>query len=318
MCRYNAPRPICETDIAAKASISHAPESLAYNARILRVKFDLHLHTTASDGSLSPPVLLDRAQQCGIDVMAITDHDTVAGVREAQRYLISNPLAPKLITGVEFSCRWGNLPVHVLGLNMHIEDAGFIRFVDRQQSLRAERNEGILQRLEKIGISGIRAQLAVKQTSDLAHIGRPQIADALVAIGRVADRQRAFKRYLGDGKAASVAIDWPALSDAVDSIKLAGGDAVLAHPLHYRLTGSKLHALLKATLDCGGAGFEVIGSGQNVEQRRQLAKLARKLDARCSLGSDFHSDDAPWQALGKLPELPEGCTPVWQDWGVVP
>lgn len=280
------------------------------------MKFDLHLHTTASDGSLTPAALLDRAQSCGIDVLAITDHDTIAGVLEAQRYADSNPATPILVTGVEFSCRWVNLPVHVVGLNMQIEDAGFLRFVENQQSLRAERNEAILKRLEKMGVSGIRDALGLTQSSRLARLGRPQIADALVALGRVSDRQRAFKQYLANGKSASVAISWPSLADVVDAINASGGDAVLAHPLHYRLTGSKLHALLQAMLDCGGAGFEVVGSGQNTEQRGQLARLARKLGARCSIGSDFHTDDAPWQAMGKLPDIPEGCKPVWQEWRV--
>lgn len=280
------------------------------------MKFDLHLHTTASDGSLSPAALLDRAQRCGIDVMAITDHDTVAGVLEAQRYADSNPATPILVTGVEFSCRWVNLPVHVVGLNMQLEDASFLRFVENQQSLRAERNDAILKRLEKLGVSDIREAIGVNHSSALARIGRPQIADALVALGKVSDRQRAFKQYLGNGKSASVAISWPSIAEVVSAINSSGGDAVLAHPLHYRLTASKLYALLHAMLECGAAGFELIGSGQNVEQRRQLAKLARKLDARCSMGSDFHSDDAPWQALGKLPDMPEGCKPVWEDWSV--
>lgn len=279
--------------------------------------FDLHLHTTASDGSLSPIALLDRAQQSRIDVVAITDHDTVAGVLEAQRYTDANPDTPILVTGVEFSCRWVNLPVHVVGLNMQIEDPGFVQFIANQQGLRAERNEAILTRLEKLGVTGIGAKLDAKQPSALAQLGRPQIADALIELGRVSNRQQAFKKYLGNGKPASVAINWPSLADTVDVINAAGGDAVLAHPLHYRLTGSKLHALLKAMLECGGAGFEVANGGQNLAQRRQLAKLARKLDARCSLGSDFHTDAAPWQALGKLPDMPEGCQPVWQDWSVL-
>ncbi|MEM8500892.1 MAG: PHP domain-containing protein [Pseudomonadota bacterium] len=280
------------------------------------MKFDLHLHTTASDGSLSPIALLDRAQQSGIDVMAITDHDTVDGVLDAQRYAESNPNTPILVTGVEFSCRWVNLPVHVVGLNMQVEDAGFQRFVENQQSLRAERNEAILVRLEKLGVSGIREAVGVNRSSKLARIGRPQIAEALVALGKVSNRQRAFKQYLGNGKSAAVAIPWPSIEDAVNTINASGGDAVLAHPLHYRLTGSKLHALLQAMKECGGAGFEVIGSGQNAEQRKQLAKLAQKLDARCSIGSDFHSDEAPWQALGKLADLPDGCKAVWEGWDI--
>ncbi|MFK7730461.1 MAG: PHP domain-containing protein [Pseudomonadales bacterium] len=280
------------------------------------MKFDLHLHTTASDGNLSPAALLDRAQDCGIDVLAITDHDTVAGVLEAQRYADSNPALPVLVTGVEFSCRWVNLPVHVVGLNMQIENTGFGRFIDNQQSLRAERNDAILSRLEKLGVGGIRSAVGAEQSANLAQLGRPQIADAMVALGKVSDRQRAFKQYLANGKPASVAISWPSLSQTVEAINAAGGDAVVAHPLHYRLTGSKLHSLLKATLDCGGAGFEIIGSGQNPEQRAQLARLARKLGARCSIGSDFHTDQAPWQALGKLPDIPEDCVPIWQDWSV--
>ncbi len=280
------------------------------------MKFDLHLHTTASDGSLTPEELLVRAQQCGIDVLAITDHDTVAGVSQAQQFRQTSPDTPTLITGIELSSRWGNQPVHVVGLNMQIEDRRFLQFVENQQRLRAQRNEVILQRLEKIGVTSIRQALDIESDQSLAQLGRPQIADALVGLGIVNSRQRAFKQYLGAGKSASVSVKWPGLADTVAVINQAGGDAVLAHPLHYRLTGSKLNALLKALLDCGGAGFEIIGSGQSTAQRQQLTRLARKFGARCSIGSDFHSDEAPWQALGKLPDLPEDCVPVWQNWSL--
>lgn len=280
------------------------------------MKFDLHLHTTASDGSLSPAELLVRGRRCGLDVMAITDHDTVAGVRQAQQFIQANPDMPTLVTGVEFSCHWGKLPIHVVGLNMQIDNAAFAKFVVNQQQLRAQRNDAILDRLEKVGINGIRGALNVEEADSLAQLGRPQIADALVNLGSVKSRQRAFKRYLGVGKSASVSVSWPSLADTVAIINSAGGDAILAHPLHYRLTGSKLNALLRALMDCGAAGFELFGSGQSAEQRRQLTRLALKFEVRCSVGSDFHSDDAPWQALGMLPELPDNCVPVWQDWGL--
>ena len=286
------------------------------------MNIDLHLHTTASDGRLQPIQLLHRAREVGLDVIAITDHDTVAGVRAAMQSALVTENELVLVNGVEISAQWSGVPVHIVGLNVDIDHRLFVDFIDSQQRLRAERNRQILHKLERLGVDGVHAQLEsdldVSGVLDLAQLGRPQIADALCALGVVKSRQQAFKKFLANGKSAYARIEWPSMDVAVEVIRQARGDAVLAHPLHYRLTGSKLNAMVRALLDCGGAGIEVVGSGQSDQQRQQLSRLAKKFGARGSIGSDFHTDSAPWQALGRLDDLPADCVPVWQDWGLQP
>ncbi len=280
--------------------------------------FDLHTHTTASDGSLAPAELLQLAQARGVTVLAITDHDTLAGYFTAQRWLAANAAASNaltLIAGVEISTQWGSQGIHVLGLNVDPLNAQLAELLTTQQQLRADRAGRIMRKLEKLDMPGV-AQHVSEQVDPATQIGRPHIAASLVALGFVDSTEKAFKKYLGNGKPADVSIDWATLEEVIAAINTAGGAAVIAHPAKYKMTASKQRALLKDFVRLGGRGIEVISGAQMPETTKTLARLAQKFELLVSCGSDFHNPDSRWQPLGDLPAIPESCNAVWQDWTV--
>jgi len=279
----------------------------------IAVSIDLHTHTTASDGSLSPEQLLFRAQGAGITVLSITDHDTLAGMLEARALARKSDALPTVVSGIELSAQWGKAGIHIVGLHFDPAEAQLLAFVEQQKTLRCERNKAIIVRLCKLGFEEAMEQLPSSDDA-LAQLGRPQIAAALVNMDVVPNVQKAFKRYLAAGKPAAVASSWPAMRKVVSVINAAGGDAVLAHPLHYKLTGTRLRALVSDFKQAGGSALEVVTGGQNAAQVKQLASLAEKFELKASQGSDFHSEQAPWQALGTLMDMPSNCVPIWQQW----
>ncbi len=280
--------------------------------------FDLHTHTTASDGSLAPVELLQLAQARGVTVLAITDHDTLAGYFTAQRWLAANAAQDStltLIPGVEISTQWGRQGIHVLGLHVDPHNAQLNELLAAQQQLRAARALRIMRKLEKLGMPGV-AQYIDEHIDAATQIGRPHIAASLVALAFVDSSEKAFKKYLGDGKPADVSIDWVTLAEVIAAINAAGGAAVLAHPAKYKMTASKQRALLKDFSHYGGRGLEVISGAQMSDTTKTLARLAQQFDLLVSCGSDFHSPDSRWQPLGDLPAIPESCKAVWQDWDI--
>ncbi|MCB1845294.1 MAG: PHP domain-containing protein, partial [Halioglobus sp.] len=198
---------------------------------------DLHTHTTASDGELSPSGLLARACDQGLTHISITDHDTVAAYADLQV-----PSALELITGIEFSSRWRRIGVHIVGLQIDLNNETLRMAIEHQQRVRSDRARTIADRLMMTGIDD--PLPAVSALADCSTIGRPHFARHLVEIGKVKSPREAFKKYLGAGKVGDVQQGWPTMKQVVDWIESAGGIAVLAHPAHYRLTASKLRELL--------------------------------------------------------------------------
>ncbi|MBB3060210.1 PHP domain-containing protein [Microbulbifer rhizosphaerae] len=272
---------------------------------------DLHCHSTASDGILSPAQLVSRAKSCGVTLLALTDHDTVAGVAEARE--AGDRLGVLVLPGIEFSSRWGRRQVHIIGLDIDPASTALRDAIELRDRLRDERARNIAAKLEKRGFPD-----ALEGARALASgvLGRPHFARWLVAEGHVADMAQAFKRYLGAGKVGDVAVDWPELADTIATIKAAGGVAVLAHPLKYGLTRTQLRRLLSEFRDAGGGAVELLCGRQNPVQTRELRQLLDSVAGeggeplRCSLGSDFHQPDQPWRELGCV-RLPEGVEPVW-------
>ena len=281
---------------------------------------DLHCHSTASDGILSPAELVSRAKTHGVTLLALTDHDTVAGVAEARA--AGRQLGVAIIPGIEFSARWGQRGVHIIGLNVDPASTAIQRAVDRRDELRAERAVRIAERLEKRGFSG--ALAGARSLAGDSVLGRPHFARWLVERGHVEDTARAFKRYLGAGKVGDVKVDWPALAETIADIHAAGGQAVLAHPLKYGLTRSRLRCLLQEFHSAGGDAVELLCGRQNPVQTRELRQLVDGLTVdpglvgpRYSLGSDFHQPDQPWRELGSV-HLPADVEPVWKLWQTSP
>ncbi len=267
---------------------------------------DLHSHTTCSDGELSPAELMARAVEKGVTTLAITDHDTV----DAFHDLPEVPSILRLVPGIEFSTTWNTTGIHVLGLDIDPASRAITEGVAFQSGARERRAGEIGRRLEKQGIEN-----AFEGASRYAlggQVGRPHFARHLVETGRVDSMEAAFKRYLGDGKAGDVRESWASLAQVVTWIRDAGGIAVLAHPLAYKLTRTKLKRLLNDFIDAGGEGMEVVSGQQNEQQTRSLGQLCREMGLLGSCGSDFHAPGQGWKELGAVAPLPERVVPVWE------
>lgn len=265
---------------------------------------DLHTHTTASDGALTPEQLLEAATLTGIEVLSITDHDTVAAYAQ-----LAPPAGLHLVPGIEVSALWAGRSVHVVGLN--VETDALEEAVRRQTLARERRAERIVERLAKrrvhVDITRVRERAAG------AAVGRPHIAAELVATGAVKDAKAAFRKYLGPGKVGDVKTEWPDLDTAVEWLSAAGGIAVLAHPLKYRLTRTGLARLAADFRAVGGGAVELV-SGHAIEpERAKIADLAADFGFSVSLGSDFHAPQ-PWRSLGVDSSILRRLKPVWDEW----
>lgn len=270
--------------------------------------YDLHCHSTASDGALSPTELVQRAYEQGVTSLALTDHDTVAGIAEAQSAATATDV--KLIPGIELSSSWQNKCFHIVGLNINPAHPPLAEATRNLQIMRTERAEKIAYKLEKKRIPG--ALEAVKKAAGDGMITRSHFADFLLSQFHVSTQQEAFDRYLGAGKAAFVATTWSDLELAVNWITGSGGVAVLAHPLRYKLTTSWMKRLLAAFKEAGGLGIEVVTGRYNSDEIKTLADYATRFELAGSVGSDFHNPSNQWVELGRLAPLPANIKPVWE------
>lgn len=271
------------------------------------MKFDLHCHSTASDGKLGPEVLISRAQAAGVDLFAITDHDTFAGCAP----LLSLPQPLQLIAGIELSSLWSGCNIHVVGLDFDLTHPAMQEAVAFQRRVREERAQLISERLAKKGMPNT-LQGALAYCPDIGQVGRPHFARYLVEQGYVESMAQAFERWLGAGKIGDVKNGWPALAQAIGWIREAGGVAVLAHPLSYKITFSKLRRLLADFAEAGGQAVEVVGQQADAEQKQALLQIVLQHGLAGSGGSDFHDPDWRWAQIGEIEPLPQNITPVWQ------
>jgi len=269
---------------------------------------DLHMHSTASDGALSPGELMRLCHDRALTHVALTDHDTVDGVDEARSE--AERLGIALLAGAELSVQWRGVTLHVLGYLPEGVQGSLVDGLAAQAVARESRNLEIARRLEAIGLDDAlnRARDGVEGTRPL---GRPDFARALVAAGLVPDMSAAFKRYLGAGKRGDVKMHWPYLGEAVGWVHDAGGVAVLAHPLRYKLTRRRRGLLLDDFAAAGGAGVELISGFQNPDETRDLARQLNERDLLASKGSDFHFPGGHL-APGSMSEAPRtAVTPLW-------
>lgn len=272
--------------------------------------FDLHTHTIHSDGTLTPSELVEHALCQDVKVMALTDHDSTAGVSEAQKQ--ADLLGLKLITGVEISVSWGRRTIHIVGLDVDAGNETLQQGLKILRGYRDDRAVKIAERLQQCGIED--CQQAVKEKTQGELIGRMHYARYLVEQGHAKDIKQAFKRYLGDGKRAFVSVQWASLVDAVSWINAAGGKAVIAHPARYGLGATKMRLLLSEFKECGGAAIEVVSGSHTETECLHFANLANAYGLQASVGSDYHGPENPWIELGRVRPLPKNCLPVWQDW----
>lgn len=270
---------------------------------------DLHTHSNASDGALPPSELIQRAIDQGVEVLSITDHDCTTVYQQLNNEHLTDI---KLIEGIEFSALWRNITIHILGLNIDSKNQGMLDGVKRQQTSRRKRAAIIAERLEKKGFKNLITE--IEKLRDDISVGRPHLAEILVANGDVKTTDEAFRKYLGSGKIGDVKNEWASLSTIIDWIRGAGGTAVIAHPEKYSMTRTRLLELVQDFKHLGGQGMEVVSGRQDDGSSRKLAKICEEHQLLASCGSDFHKPGQYWAELGKHKPLPDFCTPVWDTW----
>ncbi|MDJ0918577.1 MAG: PHP domain-containing protein [Woeseiaceae bacterium] len=270
--------------------------------------FDLHTHTNCSDGSLSPAELAAYALFSGVDVLAITDHDTVAAFSQLDD---AGDATPQLVTGIELSCLWQRRLIHVVGLKLDLASDTLTAAIEQQLKVRLMRAETIAKRLEKLGVANPLDDVLERSGGNP---GRPHFAAHLVDIGFVKDQKTAFRHYLGAGKIGDVKESWPSIETAVGWVVAAGGQAVLAHPVKYKLTKTKLRELVSYFRQAGGVAIEVCSGSQDPATTSALARIINEAGLLASAGSDFHHRSQSWSQPGRYAPLPSGVTPLWDTW----
>jgi predicted metal-dependent phosphoesterase TrpH len=248
---------------------------------------DLHTHSQASDGMQPPADNVKLAKQKGLSAVALTDHDTVAGVAEAQQ--AGKEYEIDVVAGVEISTRAGGKDIHVLGYYVNTEDEQFLQRLRGLREARDERNHLIIAKLQELGLDiswhEVLDELGRPLEPDES-IGRPHMADVLVKKGYAVDMRDAFDRYLAEGKPGFVSVPRVAPKDACEWIRSAGGAAVIAHPGLY----NDDELVRRIIVDSRPDGIEVFHSDHGTDEERKYADMAREYDLIETGGSDYHGE----------------------------
>lgn len=283
---------------------------------IAMLDYDLHCHSTISDGLLAPTDLVARAAGRGVKFLALTDHDDVAGLAEAAQAAARHGI--QFINGVEISVSWRSHNLHIVGLRIDPEYPPLVEGLRVIRNGRGARAELMAQSLAKVGIGGA-LEGAYRYANNPSIIGRTHFARFLVENGYSKDVRSVFNNYLVKGKPGYVSHQWAALPDVVSWICGSGGVAVLAHPGRYtsgrkQMGRTTLRELLREFTDLGGQGIEVVSGAHTPEQYAEFARYADEFGLFASCGSDFHGSGESYRDLGGLPDFPLACRPVWQLW----
>jgi len=255
---------------------------------------DLHCHSYYSDGTDSPSTLARLAQTAGIKALALTDHDSLEGLPEF--LAMQDRVDTRLIPGIELSCRFLNLELHILGLMVDFENPGFQDRIRDLQIRRLERNLRMAERLTHLGISISLKDVAEHATSRL--ISRVHFAKALVKRGVAGSRQDAFARYIGDGRPAHVPFEDLSPAQAASWIKEAGGVPILAHPGRSSTRAFRWEEALQDLKAQGIEGLEAYYSDYGPREQHYFCELAANLDLVPCGGSDYHGELKPGLSLG--------------------
>jgi len=277
-------------------------------------RLDLHTHSRYSDGVLSPSELVALAAQRQVQLLALTDHDTLAGCEEAARACAAHQI--EFLYGSELTALWKGREIHIVGLRLDPDTASLQAHLQAVRQLRVERVRAIGTRLSRAGLDG--EQMVAEVLGLPGTPTRLHLAMGLVARGHARDVDDAFQRWLGSGKRAAVPAQWPPLEAAVAAIRAAGGQAVLAHPQRYKLSAGTLAELCRQFREAGGTGIEVNLPGLSPKDAGRTASLARRFGLAGSSASDFHAPGVPWRPLGRFAKLPEGIVPITERLGLPP
>ncbi len=263
-------------------------------------RYDFHCHTHFSDGVLSPEQLIDRAENKGVELLAISDHDSVSGIEPARAYLQTSQLKLKLVDAIELSAQSDFGEIHIVGLNIDRNDSNLLSVIELQQRKRWERVKLFEQKFLKLNIHGVLAEL---QSSCKQVVTRSHVARALVSLGHVKDNNQAFKKYIGKKGRVKVPTSWVPMQEAISAIHKAGGLAILAHPTRYPMSNRRLSYLIEEFAIAGGDALEVAYPSLSPDKKAWLELHRNKYELLASGGSDFHYPDLKWSDLGRFPQI---------------
>lgn len=260
---------------------------------------DLHVHSNASDGTDTPAELVKRAVSIDLSAFALTDHDTIAGIREAMDAAKAYKKQGKMIhviPGIELSAAYKGTDIHILGLCIDYRNEAFCNALNKVKEERDRRNEKMAENLAKAGID-ISIDKLREEDKD-AVLTRAHFAKYLVKTGIVETNQEAFSKFLSSDGPYYVPREYLSPKKGIDLIKMAGGVPVLAHPLLYKLSDARLNELIKDLKEDGLVGIETFYSMNTGFDEAYVKKLANKYDLLMTGGSDYHGTVKPLIKLG--------------------
>ena len=276
---------------------------------------DLHTHSNISDGTLTPELLVQAAIEKSIHTLALTDHDSMDGLIQAEQFAKNQPI--QIISGVEISSQWSrpetkkSYGVHIVALNMQNPEP-LQQLLTQQKKIRAERAKQICDLLIPLIHQDIYAEVVAKVDGEPDRITRTHIAKTLVEKGFVQRAQQAFDKYIKEGKKAYVKFDGLGLAETIQVIHESQGFAVLAHPTRYDLSATNTRYLIEIFAQYGGDAVERPPAMEPASTRQMVDRMIAEYGLKVSVGSDFHGDNMPWIKLGNIPRVKEGQVGIWE------
>ncbi|WP_190600266.1 PHP domain-containing protein [Candidatus Vesicomyidisocius sp. SY067_SCS001] len=271
---------------------------------------DLHNHSYYSDGILSPTEVVRLANKQNCDMFALTDHDTIDGLDEAS--FEANKLNLKFVFGTEISAIWNNMTIHILGLNINPNNKILQIGLKKHQQLREVRSEKIARSLEGVGIID-----AMKKTKDLTKTGiitRTHFAQMLIQEGICKNMRSVFRNFLTGNNPGGVSVKWAQFDEVIGWIRSAGGVAVLAHPLRYRITHTQIKRMASDLAINGCTGIEVVTAMSSLDEIILVSHWSSELGLLESSGSDYHGWPNQRVQIGCLQDLPNYEQAIWKNW----
>jgi len=266
------------------------------------MNIDLHTHSYYSDGVLSPKDVVRRALNAGCNFFSLTDHDTLEGLEEANKYAESSNLT--FINGVEISAQHNSQSIHIVGLGINPNEKLLLDGLRRNNQFRVERARKISEELGKVGIQ--RAYENARNLSKTDYITRTHFAQMLIKENVCSNMSSVFKKYMTGKKPGSVKGEWALSVEVIKWIHQAGGLAILAHPLRYKMTLNKLKKLVKDLKFLGLDGIEIVNSFSSLEDIRVSKMIADENEILYSGGSDFHGWTDQKIEVGNIPKFDYG------------
>lgn len=278
------------------------------NKSLHNLNADLHSHSTVSDGWHAPAEVVARAARNGVELYALTDHDSVGGIDAAIEAAREHGLS--FVAGVEISVSLFDQTVHIVGLGIDHRNQILLDGLVKVREGRGARAERIAEALKAAGVPDALAG-AQRFVGNPELVSRAHFARHIVAAGLMPDVSTVFQHYLAEGKPGYVSHEWASLEDAVGWIRTAGGVAVIAHPARYRFSAQQFGHLYERFVAAGGEAIEVVSGAHTEAEVREYAGIARRHGLLASRGSDFHGENESRVDLGHCEPMPAGLEPVW-------